>query len=207
MKNVILFLAIVLRSVLINSQESLKDNTLLFYGGIGIHGSGDIPGFSYGFVFEQTFSPNWLWSLSFDGNLNDSEQLPFVYEDQRGNIVNSTLHDVTSGVQVTSGIGYRFINEPKHRFALHPGVFVRYQATSLNDELEILYPGLTGYPIPIRIIENYNDNSTWAVGGLMRFQYDYLIKTKYLLGIQIAWQIDTNGDAISHLALRFGYTF
>ena len=195
----------------LNAQESIhtdtKENTLLFYGGLGFHGTGDIVGFSYGVSFEQKFSKNWLWSLSFDSSLNDSEDLYFIYEDQFGDIVNSTLHDVTAGFQLTSGIGYRFINKPKHRFALHPGLFIRYQATSLNDELEILFPGLTGFPIPIRIIENYNDNSTWAVGGVMRFQYDYLIKAKYFLGLQLAWQTDTNGDAISHLALRLGMTF
>ncbi len=163
-------------------------------------------GFSYGIGYEQNFGKNWLWSLSFDSSLNDSEDLPFLFEDPRGNIINSTLHDVTAGFQLTT-CGYRFINKTKYRLALHPGFFLRYQATSLNDSLEILFPGLTGFPIPIRIIENYNDNSTWAVGGVMRFQYDYLIKTKYLLGLQLAWQTDTNGNAISHLALRFGMTF
>jgi len=154
--------------LIVHAQESLekniKDNTLLFYGGISIHGSGDIPGFGYGFVFEQTFSPNWLWSLSFDSNLNDSEQLPFIFEDQFGNTINSTQHNVIAGFQITSGVGYRFINKSKHRFALHPGLILRYQASSLNDVETTLFPALTNFPIPIRIIENYNDNSTWAVG-------------------------------------------
>lgn len=188
-------------------RNDLRKHTVLFYGGLSIHGSGDLPGFSYGFTYEHMFGSNWIWSLSFDSNLNDGEQLPFIYEDQRGNIINSTLHDVNAGFQLTYGIGYRLIHKPKHRFALHPGIFVRYQASSLNDVMEIIYPELTGFPIPIRIIENYNDNSTWAIGGMMRFQYDYLIKTKYLLGLQLAWQTDTNGDAISNLSLRFGYTF
>jgi hypothetical protein len=191
----------------LEAEKNQSENTILFYFGRGFHGSGDIGGFSYGLTLERNYTENWIWSLSFDSNLNDDEDLPFLFEDQEGNIINSTQHRVIAGFQLAAGFGYRFLNNKQHKLSLQPGVFIRYQATSLNDIETTLFPPITGFPFPIRIIENYEDNNTTSLGGILKLQYDYLIKEKYNLGIQVAWQTDTNGDALAHWALRFGYAF
>lgn len=209
MKNLITICLLVC-SVFINAQTEdtpdLKKETFHVYFGRSFHGSGDIRGFAYGLVYERSISKRWITSLSFDSSLNDSEQRLFIFEDPNGNIINSTQHDVVAGFQLTAGLGYRFINNKRHRFALHPGILFRYQASSLNDIETTLFPGITGFPIPIRIIENYEQNRTFAVGGALRLHYDYVFNSKYILGLQGAWQIDTNGDAFAHWGLRFGVT-
>lgn len=189
------------------SDASLKKSTVLLHAGPSFHGTGDIWGFRYGISLERSWGTHWIWGFSFDGGINDREERPFIFEDPSGNIINSTKHDVISGFQFTPSIGFRFINKKHHRLAVHPGLIIRYQASSLNDVETTLFPIITGVPFPIRIIENNGNNRTWAVGGVLRLQYDYLIQEKYLLGLQTGWQTDTNGDAITHATLRFGYSF
>lgn len=206
----ILFILCCFFSHLANAQlitEEPQGNSVQFYFGRGIHGSGDISGFAYGLNYERDFHKRWFWNLSFDSSLFDDQATPFIFEDQNGTIINSTQHRVISGFQLTLGTGYRFINNERHRLSLNPGVVLRYQASSLNDIETTLFPIITGFPIPIRVIENFQNNRTVAVGGVLRVNYDYLIKSKYLIGIQGGWQVDSNEDTIAHTAIRFGLMF
>lgn len=193
-----------------SSPDSFSNNSaIVFHFGRGINGSGDIPGYSYGFNFKSFFTKNIFWNVGFEGTLHDTEQRPFIWEDENGNVYNSTLHDVIGGFQLVFGIGYHIINSTHHKFGINLNTFGRYQATSVNYSQEIQYPALTGFPVPIRFIFNPESQPerTIALGGAFKIFYDFKFNNNFTIGLMGAFQTDTNGDAIPYAAIRLGKYF
>lgn len=135
--------------------------------------------------------------------------MPFIWEDQNGNVFDSTLHDVTAGFQLVLGIGYHIVNSTHHKFGINLNALGRYQATSLDYVREIQYPMITGFPVPIRFIYNTDSqpHRTIALGGAVKIFYDYKFKNNFTIGLMGAFQMDTNGDVIPYAAIRLGRYF
>lgn len=190
------------------TPNSFSENSaIVFHFGTGIHGTGDTPGFNYGFNYKSFFQKNLFWNVGFEGTLHDSKQRAFIWEAPNGNVFDSTLHDVTAGFQLVLGIGYHIINSTHHKFGINLNALGRYQASSLNDLQETQYPLLTGYPVPIRFIINTTPSRTLAFGGAIKLFYDYKFENKYSIGLMGAFQMDTNGDVIPYAAIRLGRYF
>lgn len=168
------------------------------------HGTGDITGYSYGLRVHKPISKRFDLIASFEANLNDGEDTPFIWEHPNGNIYDSTIHDVLAGFQLNAGIGFNFINSNRHKFGINPSFFGRYQADSYFGESTIDYPTLTGLPYPIRYLIRHEPGRAYSVGGSLRLYYHYKIKDKFLLGINPGFQTDTNGDTMLFLTLSFG---
>lgn len=208
MKNTLLFLMLLI-SVLLTAQESGTNNSssIMFHFGRNIHGTGDIPGYQYGITYSKNFSKNIYYSIGFEGSLNDAEQRSFIYEDPEGNLFDGTLNDVTGGFQLVASIGYSFIKTTHSDFGVSVGALGRYQTTSIGTSVEILYPPITGYPIPIRMILNDEPYRTLAFGGVLKLNYNYTFKKGFILGLMPGFQIDTNGDTLPYITLGIGKQF
>ena len=71
----------------------------------------------------------------------------------------------------------------------------------------VLYPIITGLPIPVIYFENETPARTLAVGGTIRIGYNYTNKRSILFGILGDFQMDTNGDVLSLIAFTVGKRF
>lgn len=179
-----------------------------FHFGLNKHGTGDMSGYSYGTNYEIFLGNKWFVNIGFEGTLNDDKGLAFIWKDPAdGYSYNSTLHYVTGGFQLLIGGGFNFINNRNHRFGINPNIFGRFQVTSLNDVESILYPPLTGFPVPIKFIYNTTPSRTFAFGGALKLFYDYKFNNNYTIGLMGGFQIDTNGDTIRYAAIRLGKYF
>ncbi|WP_156101193.1 hypothetical protein [Salegentibacter sp. Hel_I_6] len=188
------------------AQERTSENPVSIIGEFGInkHGTGDMSGYLYGLRVHKPISKRFEIIASFEANLNDGEDRPFIWEDPNGNTYDSTLHDVLAGFQLNAGIGFNFVNSGSNKFGVNPSVFTRYQADSFFNEKTIDYPILTGLPYPIRYLIRNEPGRTFSVGGSIRLYYHYRINSKFLVGINPGFQTDTNGDTMLFTSLSFG---
>ena len=207
-KNIFLsILAVFLISVLTAQTPTIdRPVSLEINLGRSFHGTGDIPGFHLGFTYTTPVSNKLHWFVGLEGTLHDKIINRLEFQNPvTGELLNSNLNGVTGGLQVTGGIQYNFIQRTKHNFGVSLGTVLRYQATSLNDFIEIDFPAATGLPIPVRVIVNYEPHRTFAVGGLLKMHYNYTIGNKYLIGFVGGSQLDTNEDIIHYVSLNFGF--
>lgn len=206
--NKILFFILVLSLFGFTLQgQDVKKSFIQFNFGIGTHGSGDIAGYQYGISYAQEFRKKLYLQVGFDGSLHDTSEVQLFFEDDRGNSFDSTLHSVTAGFQLMAGLKYNIIESNSHEFGLSLLPFFRYQATSLNDMVDTLFPPITDLPVPVRVIIRTDPARTTAVGGSLRLAYQYNLENSFFVGFIGAFQGDTNGDIISNVSLKFGKFF
>jgi len=190
-----------------NFDGDNNNNYLEFSFGRSLHGTGDTHGYHYGFNYGREFSKRLFWQVGFEGSLNDAPDFSLTYEGPTGETIDASLHTVTAGFQIVAGIKYNFIQSDKHQFGLAILPLFRYQATSLSDIYETLYPGLTNLPFPVRNIIRLSPGRTFAFGGSFRLQYQYNFRSDFYIGALGAFQLDTNGDTLPHYSLRLGKNF
>lgn len=188
---------------LAQDKESDIPTSIIAEFGLNKHGTGDQTGFLYGLRVHKPISKRFEIIASFEANLNDSGDTPFIGEDLNGNSFDGTLHNVLAGFQLNAGIGFNLINSDRSKFGINPSVFGRYQANSaLSTNID--YPIITGYPVPIRSLIREEPGRTYAVGGSIRLYYHYKISDKLLLGISPGFQTDSQDDTMLFTTLMLG---
>ncbi|PIB27560.1 hypothetical protein BFP77_11770 [Maribacter sp. 4U21] len=207
MNRIVLSVLIAFFSFAFTFAQEGKTSFLELTLGRNIHGAGDIPGYQYGFHYGQEFSNKLFWQVGLEGTLNDKVDFPLTYEDPNGNVIDASLHTVTAGFQLVSGIRYAIIKSNRHEVSLSALPLFRYQATSLSGLYDTLFPEITGLPFPVRNIVRTEPGRTFAVGGSIRVQYNYEITNDFYIGVFGAFQGDTNGDSIPLYSLSFGKRF
>jgi hypothetical protein len=63
-----------------------------------------------------------------------------------------------------------------HKVGLQLGGLLRYQTSSYYDAIDVLYPALTGLPIPVTIIINKTPQKTFSIGSTAQFYHTYSVK-------------------------------
>ncbi|MCF6347682.1 MAG: hypothetical protein L3J20_05195 [Flavobacteriaceae bacterium] len=189
-----------------HSQES-KKSTLEFHFGRAKHGTGDIDGFLYGVQYQQAFGKKIYWVGGFEGTFHDAPNGDSLFFEYEGETFDSTIRFVTAGMQLVAGIKYNFLENKNHTFGIYALPLLRYQATSINDIIDTLYPIITDVPVPVRIIINEEPSRTLSFGGALRFNYNYTFNKGLYLGVLAGFQTDTNGDTMLNAGLTFGKRF
>ena len=204
MNRILLPICLTMLSFMMFSQEN---SSLEVFAGRSHHGTGDLQGFIIGFQNNKSLTPRLSWSLGLEATSNDSPDLPLIYQDPNGRTVDGTIHFVTTGLQIVVGLEYAFLQSQKHNLSLSLLPFFRYQATSINDVVGTLFPAGTGFPIPVRVIENINPARDYSPGASLRLNYSYKLKNQWSLGFMGGVQTDTNGDNLYYFGLKTGRFF
>ena len=118
-------------------------------------------------------------------------------------------------MQLNGNYGFSIIKKSKNDFGIGLGTVLRYQTTSINDEVMYIWPSSGGYgpgffekyPYVLMSIINTEPQQTFAVGASLNLFYNYNISKKILVGIVPAFQLDTNGDTFQNISLKAGYRF
>ncbi len=206
MKYIIVVITLFSTALKVHAQSD-KLSYLEFTFGRSQHGTGDTPGYHYGFSYGKEIKNRLFWQLGFEGTLNDTPDFLLTYELPNGQLVDASLHTVTAGYQLTIGAKYNFVQSDSHQFGIALLPLFRYQATSLSDIYDTLFPAITDLPFPVRNIVRLSPGRTFSVGGSLRLQYQYNINDRYYIGLLGAFQTDTNGDTLPHYSLRIGQSF
>ncbi|MCF0050671.1 hypothetical protein LXM25_11415 [Dyadobacter sp. LJ53] len=163
--------------------------------GAGKNGTGDLYGLMVGFEYEKLFRPKLSWSTELAMTIHDGEDQLLVQLDNFPQ-EDMSYRFTTAGMQLAGKIGYHAVRTKNADYGIKLGVGARYQSTSLADDREILFPALTGYPIPLRILRNTEPQRTIAAVALTQLFARYTFKRNIVAGALAGLQLDTNGDVI-----------
>ena len=190
------------------SQEKEKPGKqdFKFYFGKSIHFTGDVPGIAFNSEYSKAFKKRLSLSIGIGGTIHNGS-FPNFYTDPNGNPVDGSIRNTTAGFQINGHVGYSPLTIKKHEFLLRLGTVLRYQASSLYDQAGIYYPIITGLPIPVIDIINYEPQKIYTIGASGQIMYSYSITQKIIIGALAGYQFDTNGDNISQLSIFAGIRF
>lgn len=175
--------------------------------GVGKHGTGDLYGFMSGFEYEKMFLPRFSWSTEFGTSIHDGKELLLVQVDGFPQEDMSYRYTI-AGMQLSGKVGFHAVRTSIADYGVKLGAAARYQSSSLADVSETLYPILTGYPIPVRILRNIEPQRTIAAVAILQLFARYTFKGNILVGALVGAQMDTNGDVIiPQFSLSIGRRF
>ncbi|GGB78777.1 hypothetical protein [Dyadobacter sediminis] len=163
--------------------------------GAGKHGTGDLYGLMVGFEYEKQFRPKLSWSTELAMTIHDGEDLLLVQLDHSPQ-EDMSYRFTTAGMQLAGKIGYHAVRTKNADIGIKLGVAARYQSTSLADDRVLLFPALTGYPYPLRILRNTEPQRTIAAVAITQLFARYTFGKDIVVGALAGMQLDTNGDVI-----------
>ena len=182
-------------------------HSVQFVGGFCKHGSGDMNGYMMGGEYISYLSRKF--SLTYNMRATINSQVHEIYVDNGGgSITDASIRFTTAGIQLGVDGGLSLVNSAKHEFMIKIGAFVRHQSASNgSDGYSLYYPIATGVPTVLVGYDNKTPQQTIAAGGILMLQYNFTFNNGLFLGLQPAFQTDTNGDAIAQGGLVFGKRF
>jgi len=189
-------------------EEESKNRSISFIGGYARHGSGDMPGMVFGADYTVYYSKKFSVTYNFRGGIHTSKDA-ILYNNGGSGYTDASIRFTTAGFQLGANGGFSLVNSSHHEFMIKLGAFGRYQSASNgSDGYSISYPPpSTGLPPVVVSYDNRTPQETIAFGGILQFQYNFTFKSNVFLGIQPAFQTDTNGDAILQGSLVIGKRF
>jgi len=202
----LLFLTLLFISKTLTAQIKLPEHAIEIIAGRSTHSTGDNKGASFAVVYEKYFRKKLSWTIELGSTIHDGS-FPLFYTDPSGHILDGSYRYTTAGFQIAGHAGYSFIRSSRHEFQLRAGGLVRLQSSSYFDELGVLYPIATGLSIPVTYFVNTTPQRTYAAGASCQLQYNYTFRNRLQLGTLAGFQMDTNGDNISHLSVMVGRRF
>ena len=186
--------------------QILPKKQIQLIAGRSVHGTGDMVGLTFHTEYAEYFKKRFCWTIGLGGTIHDGS-FPVFFNDPSGNQIDGSIRYTTAGVQTTSFLGYDLITTSEHEFQIRLGALLRYQSSSISDEMSVYYPLATGLPIPVNAFVNHTPQKTFALGGSTQILYNYTINQKVSIGFLTGFQIDTNGDTISQISLTIGKRF
>lgn len=188
--------------------KNFPKRSLRFNIGESTHGTGDLKGISFGTAYTHYLKKKLSLEYHFKGTIHDGQDIYLLYVN--GNLEqDGSVRTTTAGFQIGSLIRYSALRTSHHEFTLAAGPYGRYESSSLGSNgYGARYPSPAS-PIPRILIEFDHSfpQRIYNIGYMAELSYNYTFKKKLFVGVNAAFQNDTNGDAITHLGLMIGKRF
>lgn len=209
MRSIYLLLSFCFISFFCTAQKNnLPKKSLRFNVGESTHGTGDLKGISFGTAYTHYLKKKLSLEYHFKGTIHDGQDTYLLFVN--GNLEqDGSVRTTTAGFQIGSLIRYSPLRTLHHEFTIAAGPYGRYESSSLGSNgYGARYPSPTS-SIPRIMIEFDHSFSQriYNIGYMAELSYSYTFKKRLFLGMNIAFQNDTNGDAITHLGFLIGKRF
>ncbi|MCF0075193.1 hypothetical protein LZD49_32220 [Dyadobacter sp. CY261] len=195
-KILILFVCLlIVKSSLSQSIQAIPSQIFSSNLGLVKLGTGDSYGLMIGMEYERQFRPRFLWSTELATTIHDGADILKVKLDNLPEQDLSYRYTIAA-IQIAGKIGYYFLRTNQFEIGGKAGLLARYQSSSLADDREVLFPALTGYPLPLRINRNTEPQRTFSGGVTLQIFARHNLKNNWTIGATTGLQLDTNGDVI-----------
>ena len=190
-------------------EESIdKTGSIQLAAGYSMHGSGDLKGIFFGTEYINFISRKFSLNYNFRASINHGKDELIVNNAVTGTSTDASIRYTTAGVQLGVNAGFSLVSSPAHEFIISIGGFGRYQSASNGSDGYSMYsPQVTGQPTVLIGYDNRTPQQTFALGGILQFQYNVTLTDKIYIGVNAGFQTDTNGDAIPQAGITIGRRF
>ncbi len=188
-----------------HSQNTLPGKSLYVSAGYGKHGSGDLNGIVFGASLAKYHTKRFSLTYNLVGTIHYGKDEYIVNNTTTGERIDASVRYTTAGVQAGVSAGWSIVRTRRFEFLTAIGAFGRFQSASNgSDGYELYLPPRTGQPTILIGYDNSTPQNTFAAGGIFLLQVNYSIGDKVMIGLQPAFQTDTNGDLIPHISFIIG---
>lgn len=186
-------------------SQKTNPQSLRFSLSRAFHGTGDLDGIKFSAEYGYYFSKRLEVSTNISSTINWGADK--LYVNTGYGSFDESVRYVTAGLQAGPEIGFAIIRTNYHEFKVQMGGFVRFQSSSGPDEYGLYYPPSVNFPEPVyNIRQNWKQN-IFTAGYNVNISYAFTTKKKLLLGIEVGFQNDTNGDVITNYGIVIGKRF
>ena len=161
-----------------------KNISLIGGGGLSIHGTGDLSGYSFFNQVDIPFGKRFFLSPGIQ--FTNNSQTNFLTSDIR-------LNYVTSGIDFFTNIQYLVLNKSHHRIAIGVGPLLRFENSSYPREVSSNL-GTSGEQI-LRL--TYDPLHSTSLGYNVAPSYYYQPAKRFFIGAKINLQNDTKANIIT----------
>ncbi len=206
MKSILLtlFLMCMKGTVISQTENQLPARLLQIDFGINKHGTGDMPGCGLNVDYKKYLRKRIFLSFGLGMTTNNGTSKIF-YTDDAGNLTDASYRYGAGGAQISGEFGISMIRDVRNDFGLQAGIIGRYQSSSYYDEITVLYPVVTGLPIPVTAVVHKSPQETISIGGIGQVYYNYFINAKVFVGFRSSLQMDSNGDVLTQFMISSGF--
>lgn len=184
------------RSEFYNSFISLS-------GGRSTHGTGDMKGVSQKIAYGKYFKKRLLWFSSVGADIHDGK-FEVTRIGENGETTDHSFRYTSGAFQLTGGVGFSFLRNSRSDLGIKIGGILRYQSSSFYDNLSILFDPERIGPYPATFIFNTSPQRTYSAGVGPEAFYQQTIFRSIFAGLSAGFQVDTNGDVLTNMALSIG---
>lgn len=207
MKPLLLFLFLIPILLTAQNTTTLLNESIQIDIGAGMHGSGDIGGFTFNTSYTNYFRKKISYTLEVGTSIHYGKDY-LLFANGPGKTFEESYRYTTAGIQLVGKIGLSIFRNKKNDFGLRLGPLVRFQSSSIPDSITTLFPAAgTGFDMPVSIFEFENPQNTLAIGGVFQLFYNYCFSNKIYIGPSAGFQSDSNGDTITNISLACGMKF
>ena len=207
MKSLLLYLIFFPALLFAQDTTTLLNKSLQIEMGTGLHGSGDLAGLTLNTSYTHYFRKKVSYTVEVGTSIHYGSSALY-YTDKSGKNIDGSYRFTTAGIQLAGKIGLSVFRNKKNDLGLRLGPLVRYQSSSVPDEITTVFPAAgTGFDVPISFVSNESPQNTLSIGGVFQLFYNYSISNKIYIGPSAGFQIDSNGDTITNISLACGMKF
>jgi hypothetical protein len=209
MKSIYVSVTLCLISFICVAQTAtLPKRSLRFNLGESTHGTGDLKGISFGTAYTHYLKKKVSIEYHFKGTIHDGQDIYLVR--LNGNLEqDGSVRTTNAGFQIGTLIRYSPFRTLHHEFTIGAGPIGRYESSSLGSSgYTARFPSMPG-PFPRVTIEfdHRFPQRIYNIGYMVELSYNYTFKKQWFVGVNAAFQNDTNADAITHLGFLIGKRF
>lgn len=186
-----------------NGQKHQISKTLQLDIGIGNHGTGDMKGYNINVEYKKDLPKQISYTIGLTTTIHNGEK-PIFYNDANNQMVDASYRYNTSGVQIACKVGLRFLKSKNTDIGARIGSLFRYQSSTYYDDLNVLFPIITGLPFPVTTVINKTSQETLSIGAIGQLYFSQFISKRHFLGLNANFQLDSKGDTITQLQLTVG---
>ena len=169
-------------------KSQTYEHRLLIGGGKSMHGTGDLPGYSF---FNQL-------DIQLNKRFFLSPGIQFTNHADKYYLSEFELNYVTAGTNIFTNINYFILNKTRHQVAIGAGPLLRFQNSSVPSYVA---SGLGASGAQVLTLQ-YDKLRSTSFGYNISPSYYYQFSTKCFLGAKLILQNDTEADVIlSSMAL------
>jgi hypothetical protein len=205
MRHLLLF-SLLFLSISSFAQTKLYNAQVQVGGGYSTHGTGDMRGIAFFTEYSKPVTKRIDWAVNVMTTIH-GDAFTVIVNYPGGLKEDRSFRYNTAGLQAGPKLSYNIVQAQHHQLKIQPGGYVRYQNSSYPNMYAFSMNTNGGTSEPSFSFRHQEKQNIVSVGYSLDLCYNFITGKKIMIGLKAGFQNDTNGDAITQIAVSVGKRF